>query len=382
MGRRFFSCGLREISRIHICRKRFRVTDKIVRFALVGCGRIAQRYLNLLNGPVAGARLAAVCDIVPDRLAAAVEKCRVPGYGDMIEMMRAHAGEIDIVCVLTESGNHAKHAIALAPFGRHILVEKPMALTLDDARAMMLACDQAGARLFVVKQNRHNLPVIKLREALEQGRFGKLVMGSVRVRWCRTQDYYDQDAWRGTWALDGGVFANQASHHIDLLMWMLGEPVSVYATTRTALVDIEAEDTGVAIIRFLNGAIGVVEATTASRPKDLEGSLSLLGETGTVEIGGFAVNQMRTWQFTAPQACDADVLTKFNENPPNVYGFGHQRYLEGVVAAVNGAGPRLVDGLEGTRSLELIVAMYESAATGQEVRLRFRPEFNRLGEHT
>jgi predicted dehydrogenase len=255
-----------------------------------------------------------------------------------------------------------------------------MALTLDDARAMIVACDHASVRLFVVKQNRCNLPVIKLREALEKERFGKLVMGSVRVRWCRPQSYYDQDAWRGTWALDGGVFANQASHHIDLLMWMLGEPVSVFAKTRTALVDIEAEDTGVAVITFRNGAIGLVEATTATRPKDLEGSLSLLGEKGSVEIGGFAVNQMRTWRFAETVPEDADVMSKFNENPPSVYGFGHLRYLEGVVEALRGGGPRLVDGIEGMRSLELIVAMYESAMTGREVTLRFRPTHSRLGE--
>jgi len=356
------------------------MTNKPLGFALVGCGRIAQRYLDLLSGPVAGARLIAVCDVKADRAEAAARKTGVQAYSDMHEMMGAQREVVDVVCVLTESGLDAEHSIALTRYGRHILVEKPMALRLEDAEAMILACDQANVRLFVVQQNRHNLPVIKLREALENGRFGKLVMGSVRVRWCRPQSYYDQDAWRGTWALDGGVFANQASHHIDLLMWMLGEPISVYAKTRTALATIETEDTGVAIIAFRNGAIGVVEATTATRPKDLEGSLSVLGANGTVEIGGFAVNQMRTWQFTQPLAEDAVVMSTFNENPPNVYGFGHQRYLEGVVGALReGGGPRLVDGVEGMRSLELIVAMYESAATGKEVRLRFRPEFNQLG---
>jgi predicted dehydrogenase len=276
------------------------MSERTIGFAIVGCGRIAQRYLELLCGPIAGARLVCVSDPKADRVAAATKKTGAAGYAAMHEMMQAHKDEIDIVCVLTESGKHAEHTVALAQYGKHILVEKPMALTLEDARQMILTCDEAQIRLFVVKQNRYNLPVLKMREALEQGRFGKLVMGTVRVRWCRPQKYYDQDAWRGTWALDGGVFSNQASHHIDLLMWMLGEPVSVFAKTRTALVNIEAEDTGVAIITFRNGAIGVVEATTATRPKDLEGSLSLLGAEGSAEIGGFAVNQMRSWQFVNP----------------------------------------------------------------------------------
>ena len=356
------------------------MTQKVFGFALVGCGRIAQRYLDLLNGHIPGARLVAVCEQQEDRLKAAIEKTGVPGFAGLDELMKIHGDAIDVICVLTESGHHARDTIAAAKYAKHVLVEKPMALTLDDAQAMIVACDEAGVRLFVVKQNRYNLPVLKLREALEAGRFGKLVMGSVRVRWCRRQSYYDQDPWRGTWALDGGVFANQASHHIDLLMWMLGEPVSVYATTRTALVNIQAEDTGVAVIKFHNGAIGLVEATTATRPMDLEGSLSLLGEKGSVEIGGFAVNQMRSWQFVQPSANDAEVMTKFSENPPSVYGFGHTRYLEGIVASLRGTGPRLVDGLEGMRSLELIIAMYESAATGKEVVLRFRPEAARLGE--
>lgn len=359
------------------------MSDRPLGFALLGCGRIAQRYLELLAGHVSGAKIISVCDLDPSRLEIARGKTGVPGYTDMHEMMRAHRDSIDVICVLTESGNHAEHTVALADYGKHILVEKPMALTLDDAQRMIVACDRAQIRLFVVKQNRHNLPVLKLREALDQGRFGKLVMGSVRVRWCRPQKYYDQDAWRGTWALDGGVFANQASHHIDLLMWVLGEPISVFAKTRTALVDIEAEDTGVAVITFRNGSIGVVEATTATRPKDLEGSLSLLGENGSVEIGGFAVNEMRSWQFTDILPEDAEAVTGHNEIPPSVYGYGHLRYLEGLVSELRGgSGPRLVDGIEGMRSLELIVAMYESAMTGKEVALRFRPNHTRLGERS
>ena len=350
-------------------------------FVLLGCGRIAQRYLDLIGREqISGAHLVGVCDVKRDRAEAAARKFGVRCFFDLNEMMRSLGDKVDVVCVLTESGLHAAHVIASAKYGKHILVEKPMALRLSDAETMITACDKADVRLFVVKQNRYNLPIQKLRGALEQGRFGKIVMGTVRVRWCRPQAYYDQDAWRGTWEFDGGVFSNQASHHIDMLMWMLGEPVSVFAKTRTALVDIEAEDTGFAIVTFKSGALGMVEATTAARPKDLEGSLSILGEFGSAEVGGFAMNQMRSWQFAPSVPDDERASEDFNENPPDVYGFGHRRYLESVVKALQGEGGRLVDGLEGMRSLELIIAMYESAATGKEVQLRFSPQHCLLGE--
>jgi UDP-N-acetyl-2-amino-2-deoxyglucuronate dehydrogenase len=350
----------------------------MLRFALVGCGRIAVRHSELLGKKqIPHAELAAVCDVVGDKARKIGQQFSVPYFTDMHEMMRSVP--IDVAVVLTESGKHAEHVIALAPYGRSIIVEKPMALTLDDADAMIRACDKAGVRLFVVKQNRFNVPVVKLREALENGRFGRLVMGTVRVRWCRTQKYYDQDAWRGTWALDGGVLSNQASHHVDLLEWMMGEVDSVFAKSMTALVNIEAEDTAVVVLRFHNGALGIIEATTAARPKDLEGSISILGEHGTVEIGGFAVNEMKVWNFSRPVDDDATVMQKFSVNPPSVYGFGHQAYYEHVVDCIRNDKQQLVDGLEGRKSLELISAIYESIETGKEVHLRFRPTLCRLG---
>jgi predicted dehydrogenase len=348
--------------------------------ALVGGGRISKRHSALLgDGQIAGARLGPVCDIRPERAQAVAEPYRVPWYEDFHEMMSAEGSAIDLVAVLTPSGLHAEHVIALAQYGKDILVEKPMALTLDDADRMIRVCDENAVRLFVVNQNRFNVPVQKLREALESGRFGKLVMGSVRVRWCRTQEYYDQDDWRGTWAYDGGVLANQASHHVDLLEWMMGDVDSVFARARTALVDIEAEDTAIAMLRFRNGALGVIEATTATRPRDLEGSISILGERGTVEIGGFAVNEIRTWDFADASEEDAEVIARYSVNPPNVYGFGHQAYYEHVVECINSGSPQLVDGLEGRKSLELISAIYESIERGEEVALRFHPLKCRLG---
>lgn len=350
----------------------------MLKFALVGCGRIAKRHSELLGlGQIENASLVAVCDIDEDKAKKISEQFNVPYYIDMDEMMEKES--IDVVSVLTESGNHAKHVINLAKYGKHIVVEKPMALTLDDADDMIMACQKNSCRLFVVKQNRFNVPVIKLREALENGRFGKLFMGTVRVRWCRDENYYKQSPWRGTWAMDGGVLTNQASHHVDLLEWMMGKVDSVYAKGIQALADIEAEDTAAVILKFRNGGIGIIEATTAIRPKDLEGSLSVLGEKGSVEIGGFAVNKMVHWNFQEKLDGDDEVMEKYSVNPPNVYGFGHQSYYEHIVDCIINNKEHLVDGLEGRKSVELISAIYESMETRKEVFLRFKPEKCKLG---
>ena len=247
-----------------------------------------------------------------------------------------------------------------------------MALRLEDADDMIVACDRAGVRMFVVKQNRYNAPVQRLRGALEAGRFGKLVMGTVRVRWCRRQEYYDQDAWRGTWELDGGMLANQASHYIDLLMWMLGPVESVVAMIATRLVVTETEDTAAVLLRFTSGALGVVEATTATRPVDLEGSISILGEGGAVVIGGYAVNRLETWKFERPLPEDDIEPEPPVPAPDDVYGRGHHAFLQNVVKTLQGHGAALVDGLEGRKSIEVINAIYESVHTGREVILRYR----------
>jgi predicted dehydrogenase len=350
----------------------------MLRFALVGCGRIARRHAELLaGGHIEGAQLVSVCDVEPERAAAFGAQYGVPSFTDFSEMFAEVAS--DVAVILTPSGMHSGHAIAAAGAGRHVVVEKPMALRLEDADAMMRACDQARVKLFVVKQNRFNVPVLKAREALDEGRFGQLVLGTVRVRWCRDQGYYDQDPWRGTWAQDGGVLANQASHHVDLLEWFMGPVRSVHARAKTALVRIEAEDTAVATLEFANGALGVIEATNATRPKDLEGSLSVLGAKGSVVIGGFAVNQMLHWQFSEERAGDAEVLERYSVNPPNVYGYGHQAYYEHVVHCLMTDSAALVDGLEGRRSLELITALYESIETGEPVDLRLHARHSRLG---
>lgn len=351
------------------------LTGKL-KFGLIGCGRISDRHADVIKS-IENAELTAVCDIDAKRAELLGSKHQVKWYVSAQAMLETE--KLDVINVLTPSGNHAEMVISIADKIDNIIVEKPMALKLDDADKMIEVCDKYKTRLFVVKQNRFNIPVLKLREAVEGNRFGKMVMGTVRVRWSRNQAYYDQDPWRGTWAMDGGVLSNQASHHIDLLSWMMGEVDSVMAMTTTRLVDIETEDTGIVLLRFRSGALGVIEATTATRPKDLEGSISILGEKGSVEIGGFAVNEMKIWNFTDSQEGDADVLGKFKSNPPNVYGFGHYEYMKNVIQAINENKVALVEGLTGRKSLELINAIYESVETSKEVFLRFKPQKCKLG---
>ena len=355
--------------------------NKIYKVAIIGCGRIAARHCELIgNNHIKGLKLESVCDINEKKAKFFSEKYSVSCFTDYKEMMQKKLDQIDIVVVLTESGNHAKHVIDLAPYKKNIIVEKPMALTISDANSMINACNDNNIQLFVVKQNRFNLPVMKTREAFELGRFGNLFMGTIRVRWCRPQSYYDQDSWRGTWKLDGGVVTNQASHHVDLLQWFMGDIKSVFAKTMNASAKIEAEDTCVAILKFQNGAIGVIEATTAIRPLDTEGSISLLGSDGFVEISGFAVNELRHWNFQNVIDEDKDIKDKFSSNPPNVYGFGHKQFYEDVVFSLTNKKIPSVTGKEGIKSLEIIQAIYESAESGKEVFYPFKFSYSKLGK--
>lgn len=233
-------------------------------------------------------------------------------------------------------------------------------------------------KLFVVQQNRFNPPIKKLKEAIDKNKFGKLVLGTVRVRWCRTQEYYDQKKWRGTWALDGGVFTNQASHHIDMLVWMMGDVEKVMAISATRLTKIEVEDTGVAILKFNNGALGIVEATTATRPKDLEGSISILGEKGSVEISGFYMNELKTWNFLNDDEKANNILETYGKTP-EIFAWNHYEFLRDVVDSILNNKKGLIDGLEARKSLELINAIYEAVETSQEIYLRFKPKKCKLG---
>lgn len=345
------------------------------RIGLVGCGRISKRHIQVLT-QMSEMHLAAVCDIRLDRAQAAAEPLGVPVYTNALEMVRTE--KLDMVSILTDSGLHPQIGCLLAPHVPVLIVEKPMALTLEDSDRLIEACERHGTKLFVVKQNRYNPAIVQLRKAVEQGRFGKMVMGTVRIRWNRDQAYYDQDAWRGTWKMDGGVFTNQASHHIDLLQWLMGPVESVKAYISTRLVDIEAEDTGAAVLKFKSGALGVVEASTATRPKDLEGSISILGEKGSVVVGGFSVNRMVTWNFSEPCPEDESIQQTIT-SPPNIYGFGHLPFYQDVLECMASGRRPMLDGLEGRKSLEIINAIYDSAFNGHEVRLQYSPKNVPLG---
>ncbi len=333
--------------------------------ALVGCGRIAKNHFDAMER-VDGLDLVAVADIIPSRAEAAGAANGVPFFTSLAEMMAAV--ECDIVTVATPSGLHPVHGIEAARAGKHVVSEKPMAISLAGADSLIDACAEAGVRLFVVKQNRLNPAIQLVKRAVEKGRFGRIHSANCTVRWARPQEYYDQAPWRGTWAMDGGAFMNQASHYVDLIQWLAGPVASVVAMTATQERKIEAEDSGAAVLRFQNGAIGVLDVTMLTYPRNLEGSLTILGDRGSVKIGGTAVNRVDTWLFEDYDD-DDKLIESAATTPPTVYGFGHQGYYRNVLRVLRGEAVPDTDGREGRKSLEIILAIYESARTGKVVSL-------------
>jgi len=334
-----------------------------VRVALVGCGRISKNHLEAID-KVEGIRLVAVADADIERARAVGAARDVPAFGSLDEMLAAVPS--DLVSICTPSGLHPQHGIIAARAGRHVLTEKPMAISLAAADELVQACDAAGVQLFVVKQNRLNAPIQLLRRAMDKGRFGRIYMANVTVRWQRPQEYYDAEPWRGTWEFDGGAIMNQASHYVDLIQWLVGPVESVMAKTATQARKIEAEDSGIGILKFRSGALGVIEVNVLTYPKNLEGSITILGETGSVKIGGTAVNRVEHWTF-ASYDDDDKLVESANTNPPNVYGFGHEGYYRNVLAVLRGQAKADTDGRAGRKSLELILGIYESAKIGREV---------------
>lgn len=342
------------------------ITDRRLRFAIVGCGRIAKNHMAALKEHAARAEIVAVCDTDPAALAAATAATGAPGFGSLDELLAGTSP--DIVALTTPSGLHPGQTAEVAAAGLHVMTEKPMATRWEDGQRMVQACDAAGVRLFVVKQNRRNATLQLLKKAMEQNRFGRIYMVNINVFWTRPQSYYDSAKWRGTWEFDGGAFMNQASHYIDLLDWLIGPLESVQAYTGTLARDIEVEDTGVASVRWRTGAMGSVNVTMLTYPKNMEGSITIIGEKGTVRVGGVAVNEIQHWEFAEPHPDDAAVKAASYETT-SVYGHGHPLYYDNVIKVLRGEAEPETDGREGLKSLELLIAIYRSARDGRRVPL-------------
>jgi UDP-N-acetyl-2-amino-2-deoxyglucuronate dehydrogenase len=342
------------------------ITDRKIRFALVGCGRIAANHFEALRQHHDRAQLVGVCDVDPRALDRAVGATGAEAYTSLETMLRDCAA--DAVVVTTPSGLHPEQSIRIARAGRHVVTEKPMATRWDDGKRMVAAADAAGVRLFVVKQNRRNATLQLLKRAVDKKRFGRIYMVNLNVFWTRPPEYYQSARWRGTWEFDGGAFMNQASHYVDLIDWIVGPVESLQAYTATLARDIEVEDTGVISLRWRNGALGSMNVTMLTYPRNLEGSITVLGEHGTVRIGGVAVNEIQQWEFATPDPDDT-LVADASYQTTSVYGFGHPLYYDNVIRVLRGEAEPETDGREGLKSLEVLVAAYMSARDGRRVAL-------------
>ncbi len=342
------------------------IKDRKIRFALIGCGRISGKHFTALQEHKENAELVAVCDTDPATLEETVKQTGAEGFSQLADLLADSDADVVILC--TPSGLHPEQTIQIANDGRHVITEKPMATRLQAGKAMVNACDQNNIHLFVVKQNRLNPTLQLLKQAVVAKRFGRIYMVNVNVFWTRPQEYYDQAKWRGTWEFDGGAFMNQASHYIDLLDWIIGPIESVHAYTSTLERNIEVEDSGVANIKWRSGALGSLNVTMLTYPKNLEGSITILGEKGSVKVGGVAVNQIEHWEFADTRDADETVRNS-SYRTDSVYGIGHPLYYENVIKVLRGESEPQTDGREGLRSLETLIAMYTSARDGRRVSL-------------
>ncbi|MCE5343717.1 MAG: Gfo/Idh/MocA family oxidoreductase [Eubacteriales bacterium] len=346
-----------------------------LRYALVGCGRIAPNHVAAAAYNADTLEFCAVCDLLPQRMETVLaqlpetERAKVRRYTDYRQMLAEVKPQL--VAVATESGNHAAVGLACIAAGANVIIEKPLALSMADGRALIAAAKAAGVKLCACHQNRFNRSIQKIRTAVEEQRFGRLLHGAAHVRWNRGRDYYEQAPWRGTWAQDGGALMNQCIHNIDLLRWMMGDEVDeVVAYTDNQEHDyIEAEDLGIALVRFHNGAYGIIEGTTNVYPHNLEETLYLFGQDGTVKAGGKSVNVIEEWDFRDGRGDPATIKMEFGESPHNVYGFGHTPLYTDMAQAILSNREPYVNGEAGLRALELVLAIYQSAATYRTVKL-------------
>ncbi len=344
-----------------------------MKYALIGCGRIST---NHIKAAVANnLEIVAVCDILPERMQSVLEKHGLENdksilrYTDYKKMIKDNP-DLQLISIATESGKHAQIALYCIENGVNVIIEKPMAMSLADADKIIALSKEKGVKVSACHQNRFNIAVQQTRTALENGRFGKLSHGSVHVRWNRNKDYYEQAKWRGTWAQDGGALMNQCIHGIDLLRWMLGGEINeVYGVTQRQFHNyLECEDIGMAVIKFANGAVGTIEGTTNVYPKNLEETLYLFGENGTVKLGGKSTNAIDVWDFA--DETDKDKQNKgLFEQTANVYGNGHTSLFADMIYAIENNVKPYVDAVAGRNALELVLAVYKSAAEGKPVKL-------------
>lgn len=342
------------------------ITNRKIRIAVVGCGRIAKNHFGSISAHPDDCELVSVCDNDKQALDSAINEYGVNGYHSIEEMLLQE--RLDLVVLCTPSGLHSMQAQLIAKYKIHVMTEKPMATRWHDGINMVKACDEAGVRLFVVKQNRRNATLQLLKSAVEKERFGRIYMVNINVFWTRPQEYYDSAKWRGTWEFDGGAFMNQASHYVDLVDWLIGPVESLQAYTGTLARNIEVEDTGVVSIKWRSGALGSMNVTMLTYPKNLEGSITIIGEKGTVRVGGLAVNEIQHWDFAEADPDDELVKTASYQTT-SVYGFGHPLYYKNVVDVLRGNAEPETDGREGLRSLETLIATYISARDGKRISL-------------
>ena len=341
------------------------INNRKIRLAIVGCGRISKNHFAAIEKHSNNLQLVAICDNNPEVLRKHSEAYGVKGHISAEELFKTE--QLDLVVLCTPSGSHAQQTILAAQHGINVMTEKPMATRWQDGVRMIKACDNANVHLFVVKQNRHNTTLQLLKRAISEKRFGKINMVHINVYWTRPQSYYDQAKWRGTWEFDGGAFMNQASHYVDLLDWLIGPVEKVQAMMSTTR-DIEVEDTGVMNVKWRNGALGSMSVTMLTYPQNLEGSITILGERGSVRVGGVAVNDIQIWEFDETREYDHQIKAA-NYDATSVYGFGHSAYYQNVIDTLNGISDAETDGREGLKSLELLTVAYLSARNGSIVSL-------------
>lgn len=342
------------------------IDGRKIRIAVVGCGRIAKKHFASIEEHDRDLELVGVCDSNEALRVEVSETYSVPGFESLDIMLKEL--QFDILSICTPSGMHSRQTELAAQYGVHVMTEKPMATRWKDGLAMVRACDEAKVRLFVIKQNRKNTTLQLLKRAVDEKRFGRIYMVNLNVFWTRPQEYYDSAKWRGTWELDGGAFMNQASHYVDLLEWLIGPIADIQAMTGTLDRDIEVEDSGVMNIRWRNGAMGSMSVSMLTYPKNLEGSITIIGEKGTVRVGGVAVNDIQHWEFEDESDYDKEVK-EASYQTTSVYGFGHPLYFKNVIDVLRGKAEAETDGREGLKSLEVLIATYLSARDNKTVSL-------------